>query len=1839
MNCILKTSKEFKSLLKETNLHPFVLEVKIAKWQEINGVDNYPTVEDIYKSTDINQTLKAVDILQSDKAKQVFDKGKKVGWDLNKILTELQVPKEQKQLILDLGITDREQIALELASNYSYTVEINTAKDENAPEDYVEDQSEYYKNQIKYADKFYVTYEREGKFIVFSNDFDISRQSSWGSRDINSPKFNTKEEAEVYRKELVNNKIKSDTEELNKIKEFKPSLDNTQYYANLTVPGGTNYTENEISTPLITPSIKGHAQFSTDKGIGWFRSDESGYKTEEGKPTNINQIPENFNIGEAFYWKLDDNSWGVRPYDQNIGTDEYEITNEEALKKYNENVYLKAKPTKTRRILEVQSDLFQKGRDKKDLATKDYGLDPDFYRENFDTVEEMKEYEKTAMMNENKSPQNQFLQLLNKDNNWVTFFVKSIIQDSAKKGYEKVLFPSGNTASKVEGHTTLEEFKKQKEDRIKELESSKITKEIWTIEDFEGEEKHTFGSEQEANDWRNSQAFPDGWYKPYKDERQQKSIEQIDSEINQLKQELERVEGPEGFGALKPIYNFYENTVTNILKKQGLNPTVVTDEYGNTWNEIVVEPTRDLSTILMSKGLTPEQQFARKWNIGESGYSMNKLAPDPRMIKEAETLGLEVAVAKSGAYYLRRGNNRYNPFGSNLKAKTSDSSKAINAELNQFLINFLSTYGISVKFVNNLKSLGYDAVGIADITNKLIMISKGEESWDTLPEEAAHFIMELLGKDNPLYIRLMEIIDKTDIYAEVLAQYGQDAAYQNADGSVNTKKIKIEAIGKALTKNILTSGKESHKGFLATFRLLLDKIRALFGKMNAEVFAREVDRITLKISESVKDGSFVGSAENLKNSNLVLAQKPKVDKEVEKLKLSIKALEVRLQKAKRSNNPLESVSELTNTIDELNNLLNDRKAQAGLSMYTASVIKQLQSVLQTMNDFENSPDSAYLTNNQLVDISDFIETHEEVVSKLATLKYDSEFKTRNPETIKTIDSLNYSINEIKTFLKSIIEERTINIVEDLKHEKSNLDVGEALFNIAEEDNGWMNLWLGKASTSRDEVIRMVKNLMVKIKNRVERYTIVEGKKLLDAQLALEAKGFNDFGKFYERDSSGNKTGYLISAYNIGEFNRTKKEFFNKLRETLGIEDLDPLKMSTAQQTEYRKAIENFRDMYLDYYGQPNNKFKNPIFAKLNPDELKYYNALIERQKDNLSKLPMKYREDKNAIYKLPAVRKDVLHRLKTKEQGIFQNFKEVAKESVTIMEDDTHYGTKEIYTNPVTGKQYKFLPVHYTSMLDNPNNISDDLTGIYVAFTHMAEGFYQKSLNQDKVWMIQKAINERPYAGKKKAKEAAATNVAKMLENIIDADFYDMKIEKSKMSKITDAVINYVRRNNLVFNAFTHVANYVVGSVYSKIEDFAGVYTTNESKLWAEKTVDSESAKIMSDIGARKKMSKVSLLMEHNSVIKDSNRIFKNLDLKNKVGRIMFDSGLWSTYELADFRIKSKIMLSVYDNYRFYDGKFLNKRDFTLLNKGKTDAEISKSWSDLRDKSLWNYYDAVDGKLIIKKEVSENTQNMIKAIVNQVADQVDGKLSENDRPELYRHEIGRAILIHRGWLLQGAEARWKSAKLNYETGQFEEGYHLTFVKFLARATGLWSNSLGFNKNTYGDIIEYEKNLFTGAVKEAITNLTPEEKSNLAKAMADMMFIILAMIVAGILKGLGDDDENKDDWGIQFAAYMGQRFSLELGAFNSPMEVFQILSSPSAGLNQIESVFDLATKLTKFDDEGNWKFTKLSDRGAYKGYAAWEKLLIKRSILKPFYEIHSAEGIKEKRKYLENLIMN
>ena len=198
------------------------------------------------------------------------------------------------------------------------------------------------------------------------------------------------------------------------------------------------------------------------------------------------------------------------------------------------------------------------------------------------TKEEFESFVKEEFVK--KSPENKFLSLLEKDSNWVTFFIKSIIADSVKKGYEKVLFPTGNTASKVEGHTTLEEFKREKQARLNKLQNENFV----VVE----KEKGNYNSVPFKHNTREDAEK----YKQEEDYRKDWIIVDISDthkiEINQLKQELENVEGPQGFAALKPIYNFYENTVTNILNRQYGKENIkqITDEYGNTWNEITITP-------------------------------------------------------------------------------------------------------------------------------------------------------------------------------------------------------------------------------------------------------------------------------------------------------------------------------------------------------------------------------------------------------------------------------------------------------------------------------------------------------------------------------------------------------------------------------------------------------------------------------------------------------------------------------------------------------------------------------------------------------------------------------------------------------------------------------------------------------------------------------------------------------------------------------------------------------------------------------------------------------------------------------------------------------------------------------------------------------------------------------------------------------------------------------------------------------------------------------------------------------------------------------------------------
>lgn len=248
-------------------------DVAYALWDLYDG--NVPESES--KSEIVKSGLKATNILQSPKADQFFNavaKNKITGdffW--KKMQADLGIPKEQIEILKSFNTQDKGELISSLLANYSYSIEINTAKEPtiNKNVDYennsaFDEDGNFQSENTTFNIDGYLYEKDKFKHIPFGYGKIKSENGYIGNSEWQS--ISEKE----YEQALDNFKTKEGNE--------KP----TQYYSNLTVPGGTNGTYKELNfeTPLIVPSIQGHAQFSTENSIGWARvADKQTYNSVE----------------------------------------------------------------------------------------------------------------------------------------------------------------------------------------------------------------------------------------------------------------------------------------------------------------------------------------------------------------------------------------------------------------------------------------------------------------------------------------------------------------------------------------------------------------------------------------------------------------------------------------------------------------------------------------------------------------------------------------------------------------------------------------------------------------------------------------------------------------------------------------------------------------------------------------------------------------------------------------------------------------------------------------------------------------------------------------------------------------------------------------------------------------------------------------------------------------------------------------------------------------------------------------------------------------------------------------------------------------------------------------------------------------------------------------------------------------------------------------------------------------------------------------------------------------------------------------------------------------------
>ena len=231
-----------------------------------------------------------------------------------------------------------------------------------------------------------------------------------------------------------------------------------------------------------------------------------------------------------------------------------------------------------------------------------------------------------------------------------------------------------------------------------------------------------------------------------------------------------------------------------------------------------------------------------------------------------------------------------------LAEKDQDVDKAV--------MKFLRSINVKLKTVDsirNFKGEPLPTIAKADMMNRMVEVAKGKAGIDTLPEEAAHFMVELLAAEqHPLFLSMMNNINKFGVYKEVFEDEKYQKLYQ---GDIN--KLKKEAIGKLIAKHIIKNikGNEapvSIQRIDGWFARVLDFIRSIFGRSNPYSDAAHImlnDRIKEYVDVEKGFGNVYGEYYQVEETATGEAKDPtketleKLDLENEKWKTESMTLE------------------------------------------------------------------------------------------------------------------------------------------------------------------------------------------------------------------------------------------------------------------------------------------------------------------------------------------------------------------------------------------------------------------------------------------------------------------------------------------------------------------------------------------------------------------------------------------------------------------------------------------------------------------------------------------------------------------------------------------------------------------------------------------------------------------------------------------------------------------------------------------------------------------------------------------------------------------------------------
>ena len=641
---------------------------------------------------------------------------------------------------------------------------------------------------------------------------------------------------------------------------------------------------------------------------------------------------------------------------------------------------------------------------------------------------------------------------------------------------------------------------------------------------------------------------------------------------------------------------------------------------------------------------------------------------------------------------------------------------------------------------------------------------------------------------------------------------------------------------------------------------------------------------------------------------------------------------------------------------------------------------------------------------------------------------------------------------------------------------------------------------------------------------------------------------------------------------------------------------------------------------------PNPKYfdNSAAYKKITSDpKLKtLYDALVDVMALANSKIGFLRYANK---YKLPQIEGGSWTQIRSKD-NFLKGIAYAAQDLYTVKDDDDRYMIENAKRSD--GSLVKLIPTRYIKMLDNPDAITNDIVGSIIHYYKMAVNYEKMSEAAPELELALDFVSRMDFKDKKGGRiSGVESKTYDKMKDLMDRFVYgmekdakevDVKLPKGKHVKLSiDKLVNnlaaYTRIQGISQNLNVILTGLITNKIQNRLEAMSGIYFGNEELAKATKTLLPAYADAIKNIGKANNKNKVLCYLEFLGVVRDNEQTFSKLN-QSRLLRALNQHYWYFGHEIGDIITKGKLALSVafFNKYDPETGKFVNKNQF--LRKFKDNKKGKAAWNALNI-TFFDAFEVKDNQLVVRPEyakiVDEKTLNRIKNTTKQIATRIDTQLTDLDKSKLHSTLIGQLLLIYRNFILVNLQTKFLTKRqFNYSTGMWSEAQIPAAYEYIKRHY--------FDKSKIDQLRELYKDHYD--------ELDDYEKGCLKRITYEFLFSTLGFwLISSVIRAMADED--RDNWWKQEAAYLTLRASLETRGNVLPIEVFNMLNTPTAAWSTLQYWGDLIT--VALQDP-----TEEINKGPYRGLNRLQRSLIKATPLRSIYE---ARDPRSKLEYYDNLI--